>query len=39
MNFVAIIGIVDQVTKLPKSKDAIVNIKVEKTSTNSSSND
>jgi hypothetical protein len=34
MNFVAVIGVVDQVTKLPKSNDAIINIKVEKTMTN-----
>ncbi|MDR2369526.1 MAG: hypothetical protein LBD63_02765 [Mycoplasmataceae bacterium] len=39
MNFVAIIGIVDQVTKLPESNDAIVNVKVEKTATNSSDDD
>jgi hypothetical protein len=39
MNFVAIIGIVDQITMLHKSKDTIVNIKVEKTDTNRSDND
>jgi hypothetical protein len=36
MNFVAIIGNVDETTKLPKSNDAIVNLEVEKTPTDGS---
>ncbi|MDR1991420.1 MAG: hypothetical protein LBP70_01665 [Mycoplasmataceae bacterium] len=39
MNFVAIIGIVDEVTKLQKSTNAIVNVKVEKTEANTQDGD